>query len=154
MKTFKYSFAGILFSLITIACSGPQKPEIKRIENIKVVSFTNNMITVEANVILHNPNPISLELTGANIDVSVNDMDAAKVEELTKTKVEANSEGKIPLTVNFPPDKVLKLNNLGDLFNMVAKKKAKIAYKGELDVKVMGMTFKVPVEKEEEVALK
>lgn len=149
-KLVVFIWVAVFFS----ACAAPKAPEVKQIEDIKVVSMTNKLITVEANVVLVNPNLIDLEITGADIDVTVNDMEAAKINKLTNTKIEGNTEKKVPLTVSFPPNKVIKLDNLGDLFNIVAKKKAKVAYKGKINVKAVGISFDVAVEKEQEVKLK
>ncbi|MGB0523997.1 MAG: LEA type 2 family protein [Flammeovirgaceae bacterium] len=150
----KKAFFLVTALCILAACSSPKQPEIKRIEHIKVISFTGQEITLEAKAILHNPNPIALELAGAAIDVSVNDIQAAKINDLQPTELKANGETKVPLRVSFPTNKVLKLDNLGDLLNMATKRKAKVAYKGDLQVKAVGITFNVPVEKEQEVVLK
>jgi len=147
-------FIFLCFCFLIVACSGPQKPEIKRIDNIEAVSVQDNQVTVTADVVMYNPNPIDLEITGANINVSVNDIEAAKVKEPKNRVVEANSEGVIPMEVTFPLNKIFKLDNLGSLFNMATQQKAKVAYKGDIDVTVMNMTFRVAVEKEQEVSLK
>ncbi|MFT5914771.1 MAG: LEA14-like dessication related protein [Flammeovirgaceae bacterium] len=144
-----------IFSLLLcFSCQAPEKPTLKDVRNIRVLSISNDLVTIQADAIIENPNMVELSITDVAIEVKVNDVSASEVSQVEDTKIPANSERSVPLKVSFPPSKVMKSTGLGGLLNMALSKSVKVNYKGSLNVSVMGISFDVPIDEEKQVSLK
>ncbi len=149
----KLSALSFLFFLLFFSCQTPEKPTLKDIRNIRVLSFSNDLVTIQADAIIENPNVVELSITDVAIEVKVNDIPASEVAQVEDTQIPANSERSVPMKVSFPPSKVMESSGLGGLLNMALSKSVKVNYKGSFKVKVMGISFDVPIDEEKQVSL-
>jgi LEA14-like dessication related protein len=135
------------------SCQTPEKPTLKDVRNIRVLSISNDLVTIQADAIIENPNIVALSITDVAIEVEINDVPASEVAQVEDTEIPANSERSVPLKVSFPPSKMMKSTGLGGLLNMALSKSVKVNYKGSLKVSVMGISFDVPIDEEKQVSL-
>ena len=146
----------LLFFCSLFACSGPSEPVFKRVANISVDQVKNGMVTISADALFHNPNPVGGTLEAIDIDVWANDTEVGKIEQSLRTEIKGNSEFEVPLKFSFPLKEIAKNEGglIGSLLTAVLNRKVDMEYKGALTVNVVGVHFDVPVDYEEEVTLK
>lgn len=130
-------------------------PYYKKMEQVRVSSFTKDNITVKANVICHNPNGVEVRLAGCDFKVKANGKHVSDVDQRFTTTVGAKSDFTVPLTVSFSPRKVFKAKDLiGMALISLKSKKIHMDYEGTVDVGLAGEEIVIPVEYSEDIALK
>lgn len=156
IKRYFSFFSFFLFILIT-ACDGPQKPEFRKMENVKFksVSFSGPLtITLKGDAVFNNPNPISANVTEVDLDVFVYDKKVTHITQNVSATMPANADFRLPLQFDLPLKDVFDDGKLaiGDIF-----KKKLLQYKllGNIKVGLGSVEVRVPVEyaDEEEVKL-
>jgi len=151
MKKLILSFVVII--LLT-ACQKPQKPEFRGISHPKILKINTQEVKLSANVILHNPNKISLDVVGMEVDIWANDLPIGKTTQTDQYTIEADGNFDIPLLYQFSPKEVFKLQSIGSLLQVIGNKKAQVKYQGFISVKILDIDWKIPFEHEQEVDLK
>ncbi len=148
-------YALLLLIPVLFSCEKPKDLQFKAVEDLEVLRFDGEEIVLQGKAAIHNPNPYSIEVTKANIDVKVNDVEVGKVEQNERTEVSGNSDFRLPLVVRFPPNKVFGNKGLlGGALNAIFKKKVDVYYKGTITVAALGLPIDIPVEATKEVKLK
>ena len=142
-----------IMSCCFLACEAPQKPEFKYIKNVKFSSLKGNNVILDADVILHNPNPFGLTLTATNLDVSVNNKRAGNVEQTFDTEVAAASDFSVPVKIGID-QKIISGDLLNTAMNFLLNKKVKVHYKGYVTVKALDIPIDIPIDNEEEVTMR
>lgn len=146
----------LLLILFTIACSGPQEPIFKKVDNIRSTSVSTKKVTITADAIYHNPNSLGGELSGIDIEVEVNGVNAAKIVQDVAIDVPANSEFIIPLTFDAAPKDIFENDKngvIGGILNAALSRKVDVHYRGEVQMKIAGIPYTLPIDYEEEVKL-
>ncbi len=139
------------------ACSGPQEPVFKKVENIRSEMISTGRISISGDALYFNPNTISGTVTATDITVFANDIDAATIEQSLEIEAPAQSEFRIPFTFTTTPRAILQQDAggaLGGILNAVLNKKVDLRYEGFVTIKVAGIPFNVEVDYEEEVEIK
>lgn len=146
------SLLGLVFS-----CTGPQEPIFTGMENLKVDMISTGRITITGDAVYHNPNAIGGTLTATAINVTVNEVEAATIEQNVEIPVPAQSEFRVPLTFNTTPREIFNRDAgglLGGVVNALVDKKVNVHYEGQITVKLAGISYTAPIEYEEEVKIK
>ena len=159
MKTLSSStLLGTLFLLLlTLACSQPQEPIYKGFEGLKANTISTKRITLSGEAVYHNPNAFGGEVVSTDIQVIVNDVPAATIQQEVSIPVPATAEFRLPLTCNVSPKEIYENDRngaLGGIINAVLTRKVDVQYKGEIVVKIAGINFSTPIDYEEEVEIK
>lgn len=147
----------LLCLFTTTSCSRPQEPIYKGFEGLKASTISTKRITLSGEAVYHNPNALGGEVTSTDIEVIVNDIPAAKIEQTMSIPVPATAEFGIPLECNISPKDIYENDRngaLGGIINAVLTKKVDVQYRGQIVVKIAGFSYTMPVDYEEEVALK
>jgi hypothetical protein len=141
----------ILFTFFN--CTVNEKPEFIGVENIKILESNSDYITFSADALFINPNSIGGELQTDEIKVYINDNEMASVS-TESFNVPAKKEFSIPLKANVPTDSVFSDTNLSGLIGTLLTKTLKVQYKGDINYKVLGLSFTYNIDKTEEVKIK
>lgn len=145
------------FCFAISSCSGPQEPEIRRVENVRTTKFNTNEIVIIADLIGFNPNPVGGTVIGTDVIVTVNGVETAAVLQNKDADVVADSEFTIPLTCSISPSQLFKENRsglLGGVLNAMLDKKVDVQFDGNVKIKVAGLTFEEPIDHQEEIQIK
>ena len=143
-----------LFTLLN--CSGPQEPVYKGFSDIKADMISTKRITLSGEAQYYNPNALGGEVVSTDIQVIVNDIPAADIQQTTSIPVPAESDFSLPLICNIEPKTIFENDRngaLGGIINAVLSKKVDVHYQGEIVVKFAGVSFALPVDVEDEVEL-
>ncbi len=155
MKQFLMFF--LLIATIVSCSTEAVEPKFKKVKNIKVVELTKDKVTINGDAIIYNPNPASINMSQVKIDVFANDTKVGQVDQTKMTTIAKKADFSLPLSVSFKPKDLFK-DNLLDLLSAglsaLQDKKVNLLYKGHATFEVKGISFKVPIEYEDEVELK
>ena len=142
----------VVFTLIT-ACSAPEAPEFRRIENLKIDLVDQNTAKINADVVFFNPNGRKLEIKNVDAAISVEDKQVAELNRNYDIVARANADFAVPLDLELPL-KELNMNLLSTAFSMLRGETKKVRYQGKVRVKAYGFSFNVPFDEEQEVKIK
>ncbi len=112
-----------LFALILLtlgACSSPQQPVFKTLENIKFNSITLKKpysVKLDADAVFHNPNSVGAQIKALDFDVFVNGKKATHVDQEVSSKMPANADFVLPIICSVSLKDVFKDLKLQDLFS-------------------------------------
>lgn len=158
MKLKHYLFLLTVFTLLIAGCDHlePKDPEFITMQKVRVTNISAGNVTIEGDAVLRNPNAVGLDLTGIDIDVTVNEVEVGKARQTNSAvDIQANSNFTIPLAFDFKTKQVLGDVILGVLGALI-KQKVDVLYKGNIKFKALDLNleFEVPIEYEEEIPLK
>lgn len=147
---------GFIFMLVCgiFACQQPEEPRFIKMENVQVQEINLPNITVSANAVYHNPNPVKAKLTAVNLDLEVNGTKVGKIEQTQAIEVPANSDFKVPVIIKGNTKELSGSGILGNIISILGDKKMILRYKGTTTIEVLKVPISVPVDYEEEVNLK
>lgn len=145
----------IALGIALSSCVKPQKPEFKGVENINIQMQNMEVIHVTGDAVFHNPNSMDIHVTGTDIDVLVNDIEAGKLERNLDVVLVANDETAIFVEVDLPTEKVFSnpLQMLGGALQALGGRTYTVQFKGTVAVKAAGITWNLPIDQTEEVSL-
>ena len=135
-----------------------RKPEFKRVENVKVNSVSARHTEVTADIIVYNPNSVSIFLNTTEIDVFANEMKISHISQTANTEITKKSEFKIPIKANMNLMDLIKdessvLNIINSSLSTFKDKKIELNFTGTAQFQVAGISFDVPIEYQEIVEL-
>lgn len=141
--------------LLLTACSKPQKPEFKGVDNITINMDGMEVIHVTGDAVFHNPNAIDIRITGTNLEVFIDGIPAGKLERELDNVLKANENSGIPIEVDLPTDKVFSnpLQMIGGALQALGGRKYTVQFKGTVTVKAAGINWDLPIDQTEEVSL-
>lgn len=136
-----------------------RKPEFKRFENLKVKSISSTIYDIDADVVVYNPNGVSVYLNKTDIEVFANEIKISTIKQTNRTEVSKESEFSIPLKANLNVMDLVKdessvLNIINSSISAFKDKKVDLKFNGTAEFEVAGVKFDVPIEYEEIVNLK
>jgi LEA14-like dessication related protein len=135
------------------ACTTPEAPEFKRIENLKIDLVDQNTAKINADVVFFNPNGRKLEIKNVDAAISVEDKQVAALNREYDIVAAANADFAVPLDLELPL-KELNMDLLSTAFSMLRGETKKVRYQGKVRVKAYGFSFNVPFDQEQEVKIK
>lgn len=142
----------LLSFILFTACEGPKDIVFKNMTNVRVTDYSKKMLTLEADVVLNNPNLASVKLVGADVLLSVEGVEVGRaVQTVESVTIPAMSDFAVPLSTQFPLKKLGKGGILGTALTVLTKKKLEVQYKGKVTVRVMDVDFDIPVDYKREI---
>ena len=152
----KKKFTILLLILLTTSCAVKKKPEFIKIDGIELVEANSRTLTLKAEALFNNPNVVGGRLNTEGVNVFVNDM-LMGIVSAEEFKVPAKNSFKIPLQIKINTKDLLSKDPngfLSGLLNSVLNKNLKVTYKGVIQFKALGFSYKYPIDKTETVKIK
>ncbi|MBS9775045.1 MAG: LEA type 2 family protein [Tenacibaculum sp.] len=140
----------LVITLIIVGCSVKKKPTFIKVDGIKVLSFKNDTVKLQAKAYFKNENDIGGKISTDEVKVFVNKVEVAKVSS-KEFEVPANKEFHVPLLVNIPSKSILKSNGLEGLIKSVLKRSVQVEFKGDIKYKVLGFSSTYSIDETKEV---
>ena len=130
--------------IILAGCQKPVEPEFKTISDLKFIKLQQGQIALEGEAIFYNPNKNGLTLLGTDLLVDIEGTEA-KVIQKSKVKVKGQQEFSVPLRVELSLDDI---NNIliPKALELLGGSKLKMHFKGNIEMKVMGAKFNIPID--------
>ncbi|MGK0363380.1 MAG: LEA14-like dessication related protein [Saprospiraceae bacterium] len=144
----KFSSFLLLICLFFSACSAPEYPEFREMKNVKFKSFSfsnGGSITLKADAIFFNPNPIGANVTEVDLDVYIDDKKVTNIRQDVRAEMNANSAFTLPLDFSVPLKEVYK-DLKPSLGNLLKKRKIDYRMDGTLKVGLGSVEIAVPVD--------
>ncbi|WP_157601120.1 MULTISPECIES: hypothetical protein [Persicobacter] len=143
----------VVLILFISACSTPQPPEFKGIHDIVFSPTSNNMVKVQAQARLFNPNKNKLVLNSVDLQMHLDQEPVAELVKDYDLPIPPEGEFDIPIELEVPmkmvQDKIFK----GALLNFMGGKPIQAQFTGDIKVKASGIPVKVPVNIKKEIDL-
>ena len=117
----------------------------ERITNVSILGSEGDFINMDADAILFNPNSASGQVQSIELDVYFKDNQIAEIEELSKVKVPANGEFKVPLRLKLNKQKI-QSNWLETLAGIISSRSLDLHFKGHIKLKIHGFRRNIPVD--------
>jgi hypothetical protein len=149
-------FTILLLILLTTSCAVKKKPEFIKIDGIELLEANSRTLTLKAEALFNNPNVVGGRLNTEGVNVFVNDM-LMGVVSAEEFKVPAKNSFKVPLQIKINTKDLLSKDPngfLSGLLNSVLNKNLKVTYKGVIQFKALGFSYKYPIDKTETVKIK
>ena len=132
----------------------PQSPRVEQIKNVRFKKITpppGMKLTLQADAVVVNPNPFSLEISSLQADVYIDGNRTNEIAQNLSRTMPANEKFDLPLEFEIAiKDKTL-LKDLSDFVTGAWKKRAiTIKCEGTIFLKAANMDFGVPFQYEEE----
>jgi hypothetical protein len=150
------NFTILLLLAFTTRCTLKQKPEFIKVDAIQLVDANSRQITLSANAVFNNPNSVGGRLNTEGVSVLVNGVDFGFIS-AEEFKVPAKDKFTVPLQIVIKTKELLGKDPngfLSGLLNSVLNKNLKVKYKGVIEFKALGFTYKYPIDKTETVNIK
>ncbi len=151
----RYLVYFLFIGLLLISCSGPEKPEFTKLDNVKFksASLQEMKVTLSGDAVLFNPNPVGTNISKMDFDVYANGKKVTQIKQNVTASIPGDSEFKLPLEFDIPIKDVIDdiKPTLSDVFD---KKKLKYKVDGHLTVNIAGADLKIPVTYEDEEEIK
>lgn len=143
--------AALFIGIAVTACSSIDSPQLKSIENLRLVTSDRNIMQMEADAVFFNPNRGNLKMTSSTLRISVNKKLLAVVQQQDKISIQGESDFRIPLQATISVDRFtdIALKNMDSIFS---GKLLLIEFSGELSIKRLGLTQNIPVVYSQEVS--
>ncbi|MDG1384929.1 MAG: LEA type 2 family protein [Flavobacteriaceae bacterium] len=149
-------FTILLLILLTTSCAVKKKPEFIKIDGIELLEANSRTLTLKAEALFNNPNVVGGRLNTEGVNVFVNDM-LMGIVSAEEFKVPAKNSFKVPLQIKINTKDLLSKDPngfLSGLLNSVLNKNLKVTYKGVIQFKALGFSYKYPIDKTETVKIK
>jgi hypothetical protein len=150
----KVFIISILF--FVLSCKVTEKPELKKIESIKVIQANNKGIKVKADLLFLNKNSVGGTLQAKDVKVLIDSIAVANIE-TPPFNVPKKEAFTMPITVTIPYEKVFtdnKQNLLAGIMNMISNKKIQLSYVGEIRYQIGSFYYDYPLNYKQEVLIK
>jgi LEA14-like dessication related protein len=128
------------FIFLMISCSTPLEPEYRGLESLQVNKIGMNESLISARLKFYNPNAYPLELKHADVNILLNDKQAAHCMIDSTIIIPKQDSFYVPVSFNI---------SLGSIFSnalqFLLNGKAKVNANGFVKLKKSGISFRVPV---------
>lgn len=152
----KKIFYFLSLSIIIYSCSVNKEPVFIKVDNVKVLSFASDTLSIKADAFFENPNDVGGNISTDDIAILVNEIEVAQVSS-KEFNVPSRDKFTIPLTAKIPTKNLLNTNKngvLGGLLNSLITKKVNVRIKGNLEYVLFGFKKEFLVDKTEEIKIK
>lgn len=127
----------ILTTLLLFSCSdiALEEPTLERIEDVDIKEISKELIDMNAQLVIHNPNGVALDLASADLDVLVDNIVIANIKQTVDAKMPAKAEFKLPVRITLDLAQLYKENPLtafGKGLQIVSDKKIEVQVKGKI----------------------
>ena len=151
-----YLILAIFFCKFHISCNNLEKPVFKTIENIEVNKANFSKVIIQADAVFENPNQMSINLVGTDLEVEGNNINLGKVIQQREIKVNAKNEFSIPIIITFPPQKLWQDQKglIGGLIDAYLDREVSLRIFGTINMKAAGIPFKLSIDQTRVVKIK
>lgn len=150
MKFFKA--AGIIFCIVFISCTSPERPEFKHMKNVTARFTSPTEMILSGIAVYYNPNIVTGDLTAMDVNVWIDEVEVGQLNKELSVSVPGMDDFEVPFEFNFNPEKVFRQKGIfGSVISILEKKSVEVTYKGRMTMKVMNVEFVVPVDYKEQV---
>ena len=115
-----------------------------RVDNIKFEGFGTKGLKLGAEAQFHNGNPIKCKVIDVNMNVLVDERLIGVLGEKADVIIKKKSDFTVPLGVLLKPEGTV-LDNFKTFYKILTDSPTELYLVGNIRVKLMGMTFDVPV---------
>jgi len=146
----------ILIITTFLGCKVTEKPELIKVESVKVLQANREGIKLKTDLRFLNKNSVGGTLQANNIKVLIDSLQVATLNS-EPFKVPRKKEFILPLTVVIPYEKIYKDNKqnlLSNVMNFIRNKKIRIVYKGEIRYSLGNFHYDYPLNYTDEILLK
>lgn len=119
----------LLIGLLTASCSF-QSLEISQFNNFEILEFKDNVLTLRANVMVNNPNPVRMKISDADFDLKINDKVVGHLSQMDKLVLPAKTMKEYPVTARFKLNQLE--NGIFSLIQIVNRRDSKISVTGSV----------------------
>ena len=133
----------IVLATCLTACFNLKEPQVKGVNNVKIIGVKDGEITMSFDVRIKNDNNIDLKVTKLDLDVTVNGTKLGKAILIDKLVIEKNQEKTYTVPINIKLD-----SEQGSLFTMLLGfmgNTPKVEVNGSVSAKAYGITKTVPI---------
>jgi hypothetical protein len=142
--------------LLFSSCSIDKEPIFIKVDDLTVLKYAADTLTVEATAFFKNPNDVGGSISADEMKVLVNDIEVAQMF-LSDFEVPARNEFSIPLRAKIPTKKLLNADKngvLGSILNTIIAKKVNIRISGNLEYSIFGFKKNFLVDHTTELKIK
>lgn len=129
--------------------SGRASPTFKKIDQVAIQKISLNGVPtfqIRGEILMNNPNPIPLQLSQLDFDVSLKDQLLAKVRQEKNIKISALSDFTVPFVFDINIQQLSKVDYLNNLLSSVlSPEPLEIICKGNMRINVLGFNHEVPI---------
>lgn len=131
--------AALALILWVAGCRQPQAPEYYGIQNLQVSQVVGSQTTLATTIKFYNPNPFSLQLRRAEIDVSINGKHAGHSLMDSTIFIPSKDTFYVPVAMQLDLHAILS-----NALQMLLEKQATISLDGRVKIKKGMLTFNRP----------
>lgn len=143
----------ILCTIVFFASSCKVLPPVyKGMQNPKLERVGLTGLKFGAEATFHNPNRIKCRIKDIALDITLDNKQVGTVGEKCDIEVKRKSDFVIPLGVTLNPQGTI-FENLTTLLEIFRDKESTLSLKGNVQVKVFGINFPIPVQYVQKVKL-
>jgi len=146
-------FLLFLSTFLFLGCKKIEKPQFKSIQNIEISEITKDNASLQADLLLHNPNIIGYAIESIDIKVFSKGKELTHISQAVNARFEPESDLHLPVKLAVPLDKILSQGGLLTAIQSFVEKKITLEFKGDIKISSAGISLKVPFEEEREVFL-
>lgn len=141
-----------IISILFVSCTTPSIPEYLRFK-VEKVKRVEKKWQVTGNAFFMNNNSFGGNVKTCDIDVFVNDVKAAHINQSIKVDFNAKEEFTVPVTFTIDSKKLRKENEgfLKNVIKGLMGEKVDLRYEGNFVVDIVGVNLKIPFEYEEKI---
>jgi LEA14-like dessication related protein len=144
-------FFWILISLEFSSCTF-KEVEFKKVESFKILNTDKKGATAELNVILKNPNRMSITVSSIDLILVVNQSNIGNIKLAEKVKIAARSEQSHRFVVNAKYSDIA-VGGFSSLLSIIMSKKVNIACSGNIQARALGISKTMPISYKGDVPL-
>ena len=146
----------VLFLLVIVALTASSckvlPPQYKGLQNPRFERIGLTGVKFGADICFYNPNAIKCRIQDIALDVTLDNKPVGTVGEQCDVPINRKSDFTIPVGVTINPQGTI-FENLTTIFELFRDKQTMLALQGNVKVKVLGMTFPIPVKYQQQVRL-
>ena len=148
LRIIYFLFSAFIFS----SCNNFEEVKISKVEDLKILNFSQKGIQVGIGITIKNPNAIGFSIYSSSFNIKLNDIFIGTASIKDKVKIKAHSEE--VNTFTFESD-LSKLNILAlpQILGIVQDKSATVSLDGELKVGNFFHKRKIPVDFQQKISL-
>ena len=134
-------FAIFSVAFIFSACTPKEQVVLKSVENLELVPGKGIDPILKGDAIFYNPNRMRMKLKEIEVDVFVDGIKSARVDQQLNTTIKSQADFTIPIEVQLSLEELGVLNTL---LSLIGGKKYEIQYTGHVKVSSKGIPFNIP----------
>jgi LEA14-like dessication related protein len=128
------------FVFSVISCARPLQPEYRGLESLQVNKVGMNESLISANLKFYNPNNFPLQLKHADVNILLNDKQAAHCLIDSTINIPKQDSFFVPVSFNISFSSIFS-----NALQFILNGKAKVNAEGSVKLKKSGIAFSVPV---------